>query len=97
MSMALSVNGGQQADFEEVAVTASLVAIVDLDLGGRSVTNDAERVVALLYRKYGERRIAYRDTAGEWAELLHQHGEFAGFSPWVQFSDGLAGPFNKLL
>lgn len=61
-------------------LTEDAVFIVDDDNGGMSVTNAAEAVVKDIYEFYGDRRIVYRDTMGEWDELLHNHGTFAGFS-----------------
>ena len=57
-----------------------LIKIIDLD-GPRSVTNDAERVVAELNKRFPNYRILYQDTMGNWDELLHIHGIFTGFAP----------------
>ena len=58
----------------------SVIAVVDHD-HGRSVTNDAEAVIAQLAEKFdlSKFRVIYRDTRGVWDELLVQHGQFAGF------------------
>lgn len=63
-----------------VAVSSEKVFIVDEDIG-RSVTNDAEKVVMELYAEFGNKRIIYRDTMGRWDELQHDHGYFTGFAP----------------
>ena len=47
----------------------------------RSVTNDAENVVATLAGKLGNRRLFYYDSMGEMDELLVKNGQFAGFAP----------------
>jgi hypothetical protein len=57
------------------------VFIIDRD-GPMSVTNDAEAVVAWVNAWCPERRIIYRDTMGQWDELLHSNGRFDGFAPY---------------
>ena len=68
------------AQYRVVKVLADAVWIIDLKTG-RSVTNDAERVVAELHKEYGNRRIYYRDTQDCWDELKHELGRFTGFAP----------------
>lgn len=58
------------------------VFIVDDNNGGMSVTNDAEAVVVDVLAKYPDHQIIYRDTEGQWDELLHWKGQFAGFKPY---------------
>lgn len=68
------------------------VWIVDND-DGRSVTNDAERVVAELVARFGNRRFFYRDTIGRWDELKHDGRAFVGFAPsprWAQRAGAVA-------
>jgi len=62
-------------------VLGKMVFIVDNDVG-MSVTNDAENVVVDVLRTYPNHRIIYRDTMGQWDELLHHNGQFAGFAPY---------------
>lgn len=57
------------------------VWIVDLDRGARSVTNDADRVVARILADYPGYRIIYRDSLGNWDELKHDGARFTGFAP----------------
>jgi hypothetical protein len=59
---------------------AAVIAVIDLD-EGRSVTNDAEAVIAQLAEKFdlSKYRVIYRDTRGIWDELEVCDGEFAGF------------------
>ena len=47
-----------------------------------SVTNDAEAVVYELVNKYGNKRIIYKDSDGNWDELLHDGDQFTGFGPY---------------
>jgi hypothetical protein len=59
------------------------IAVVDLNSeGARSVTNDAEAVVAELARRFGlhERRVFYRDSMGVWDELKHDGARFTAFA-----------------
>jgi hypothetical protein len=57
------------------------VFIVDND-DGMSITNDAENVVKDVLAKYPNHRIIYRDTDGNWDELMYSQGEFSGFKPF---------------
>lgn len=70
----------RMAYYHVVKQTEEIVWIVDED-GPVSVTNDAERVVTDLFRLYGDRRIIYQDTDGNWDELKHVGGNFGGFAP----------------
>lgn len=55
--------------------------------GRRSVTNDAEAVLALLARTIRNRRFLYFDSEGRLDEILHNGaGQFVGFVP-VSFED----------
>jgi hypothetical protein len=65
-------------NYRVVKVTPNVVHIVDLGVG-RSVTNDAENVVEEVNRQYPARRIIYRDTDGQWDELVHNNGVFVDF------------------
>lgn len=57
-------------------------ALVLFDRDGRvSITNDAEAVVANVLSTHPDKRILYRDTIGDWAELLHDGKKFIGFKP----------------
>src|SRR5690242_17757597 len=61
-------------------VYGNVVAVIDHDRG-RSVTNDAENVIADLAQQFDltKFRVIYRDTRGVWDELLAKDGRFAGF------------------
>lgn len=73
----------RHADYKIAMITPGFVAIIDLDIGGPSVTNDAEWVVKDLdnrLRRFplighspdeflGGRRFFYRDTLGSWDEI----------------------------
>lgn len=70
-----------RSSFSVFHVNHDKVFIVDQDVG-MSVTNDAENVVAFVYDRHPGRRIIYRDTNGDWDELLHQDGKFCGFKAY---------------
>ena len=74
---------GPECDFRVVKVSDvdRIVWIVDYDGGERSVTNDAEAVVAALESRYPGYRVIYRDSMGAWDELCHQGDRFTGFKP----------------
>lgn len=64
-------------------VAPTAVFLVDNDVG-RSVTNDAENVVAAVAASHPNRRIFCKDTMGCWDELVHNNGtflRFAGIAP----------------
>ena len=50
---------------------------------GRSLTNDAEAVIAQLAGRgvLEGRRVLYQDTEGRWDEMRHEAGRFRGFAP----------------
>ena len=68
-----------KSSFSITEIKDDRVVILDNNLGGRSVTNDAENVVEYLYNVYGDRRIFYIDSDGVLDELRHNKGEFVGF------------------
>jgi hypothetical protein len=70
-----------RALFTITGVGDDRVYIEDND-GPMSVTNDAEAVVAFVNALHPEKRIVYRDTMGQWDELLHTNGRFDGFAPY---------------
>ena len=68
-----------KSSFSITEIKDDRVVILDNNLGGRSVTNDAENVVEYLHSVYGNRRIFYIDSEGILDELRHNKGEFVGF------------------
>ena len=67
-------------------VHGNVVAIIDHDQG-KSVTNDAENVIADLAACFdlSKYRVIYKDTRGIWDQLLvDRTGRFAGFSRYVK-------------
>ena len=75
-----------RAAFSLDHVAGNIVFIVDND-GPVSVTNDAEAVCRFLDDHYPSHRIVYRDTQGDWDELLHNNGVFTGFGPYRENSE----------
>ena len=64
-------------------ILSTAVFLVDNDIG-RSVTNDAENVVSAINSEHPGKRIFYKDTTGNWDELVHNNGlflRFAGIAP----------------
>lgn len=59
-----------RSDYEIVCIQEDKIFLVDLDLGNKSVTNDAEDVVEEININFPNRRIIYRDTLGAWDEIL---------------------------
>jgi hypothetical protein len=56
------------------------IVLKDMDAGGLSITNDAERVVANWAPTLNGRRLFYFDSVGDLDELRVEKGRFAGFS-----------------
>lgn len=71
------------ADFEIVFVESEFILIKDLDLGNKSVTNDAEAVVEMLLDSFGDRRIFYYDSTNEIDELKHDGKRFTAFGAGI--------------
>ena len=82
-------NGKPEPDYEIVGDRNGVVYLVDLDLGGPSVTNSAELVVARVAHNYPGQKIVYRDTTGRWDELVHSDGTFTGIRAWLGFTPEL--------
>jgi hypothetical protein len=61
-------------------VHGNVITIIDLDQG-KSVTNDADNVIADLAASFdlSQYRVIYRDTRGIWDEMLVKDGAFADF------------------
>lgn len=71
------------ADFRIVAETDEIVFIEDMNLGNVSVTNEAEYVVQTVLSNHGtRRRIIYKDSEGQWDELVHDGKQFVDFAPY---------------
>lgn len=73
-----------------------IVFIRDLNMGGMSVTNDAENVYGRVRTTYGAVRVVYQDSEGEWFEIKLITGANpadwrVAFEPW----DGLAWDILK--
>lgn len=65
--------GDKRADYDIVRVEYDRVFIIDLDLGNKSVTNDAEYVYSELQSLWPNRRVIYRDSIGEWSEITTEY------------------------
>jgi hypothetical protein len=64
--------GNSRADYDIVRVEHDRVFIIDLDLGNKSVTNDADYVWSEIQSMWPGRRLIYRDSAGRWDEIIFQ-------------------------
>ena len=69
------------SDYEITKIDHSkkIVYLEDLNLGNKSVTNDAENVVEEVNEHYPYYHIYYCDSESKWAELIHDSGLFIGF------------------
>lgn len=67
---------GPRADYT-YTVEGSVIAIVDLDQGGRSVTNDIENVLDDIQAELGSLSgyaVIYRDSSGQWDGVRIERG-----------------------
>jgi hypothetical protein len=80
--------GYKRSDYDIVCVESDRVFIIDLDLGNKSVTNDAEYVYSELQSSWPNRRVIYRDSIGEWSEITGHCNSldicFIGFRPYTE-------------
>lgn len=72
----------QKADYGVIQVESDRVFIVDLNLGGPTITNAAETVARDLQSRYKNRRVIYRDTLGEWTEMRINARNVVLFAPY---------------
>jgi len=77
-----NISGRTRSDWAFEIRDSGVVHIVDLDLGNRSVTNDAEQVIEELHKEIGltNRRVQYVDSMGVVDQLLHIDGVFSTFA-----------------
>lgn len=74
-----------QSDWAYVEFDANgqrLVVVIDLDQGGRSVTNDADNIVADLWGRQiitAASQLIYRDSQGQFDQILFRDGYFVDF------------------
>lgn len=68
--MPLRFSYNNRSDYDIVRVEHDRIFIIDLDLGHKSVTNDAENVYSELQFFWPGRRIIYRDSQGTWDEIV---------------------------
>ncbi len=70
--------------FEIKSINDLFILLIDLDKG-KSVTNDARRVVGVLRKiipgGIGSRKIYYKDSYGRFDQINVKDGKFCGFSP----------------
>jgi hypothetical protein len=87
---AVGCNQGNQATYT-VAAEDGVICIVDADQG-KSVTNDAEGVVADLARCGFDLSlpVIYRDTQGVWDQIVVEKGRFNRFASLGQVSKDAA-------
>ena len=71
--------------FHVSKVENGIVYLVDDsgDTNFKTITNDAENVLAVVCKKYGfDKRAVYLDTDNEWWEIKHNGGIFESFAPY---------------
>lgn len=77
--------GNRRSDYDIVRVEHDRVFIIDLDLGNKSVTNDAEYVYNELQEMWPGRRVIYRDTNNKWDEIkCHDPWHVLNFYSYIE-------------
>ena len=74
-----------QADYAVIQTDFDRVFLVDLVMGGKSVTNDAEAVCEELQAAYPGKRVIYRDSMGRWDEMRVGSRNEVLFSPYDEY------------
>lgn len=74
------------SDYHIVQIHLDIVFVRDMDKGRMSVTNDAVSVCKEIHAVYPNHRIVYRDSVGDWCELVHSNGEFIGYKPYFDYT-----------
>jgi hypothetical protein len=71
------------AEFYIAKETNEYIYIIDTGIDAKSVTNDANSVVAFLTENHRleQRRLFYRDSMGQIDEIVHENGQFIRFVP----------------
>lgn len=71
------------SDFKIISVLPDKIFLEDLNLGRMSVTNDADDVCERIARQHPGRRIIYKDSEGQWDEMIHAYGKFKSFKRYL--------------
>ena len=74
-----------QADYAVIQVDYDRVFLVDLALGGKSVTDDVKAVCEELQYAYRGRRVIYRDRFGLWTEMRIGVRNDVLFAPYDEY------------
>jgi hypothetical protein len=80
----MELNRSKYVIVEDDFLQAEPLVIKDIGRDAKSVTNDAENVVADLIKQGhlpAGRRLLYYDSDGQLDELLIKDGQFVGFAP----------------
>ncbi len=70
----------QKSNFAILDITERVIYLEDLNMGGRSMTNDAETVYAWCEHHYPGKKVVYKDSEGAWAQMLKETD-----SSWIRF------------
>lgn len=74
-----------KADYAVIQSDFDRVFLVDLDLGGKSVTEDVEAVCEELQAAYPRKRVIYRDRFGIWTEMRVGARNEVLFAPYDEY------------
>lgn len=102
MAFAVSPRPRASADYLYDLTEDGLLVIIDQDLGGRSVTNDIDNVLADIAQAearptLARLRVMYRDSQGEWCRVvLSKEGRYDCFRSFGKRVSGEAEALELL-
>lgn len=89
------------SDFHVIQIDRDRVFLIDLDLGRRSVTNDADNVAVWVQQTYPGKRLIYRDSMGRWDEIALTSNNVVVFLPYDDYlpdnATSYAGGYDGIL
>ena len=82
------------AEYDIVYMDDYKVYLIDLNLGSKSITNDAERVYEEIQKKYPGKRVVYRDSMGRWDEIILED-QFSEAEHWFRSKSIAFKPYKE--
>lgn len=79
-----------RSNYTILGIKSDVIYIEDMNIGGKSLTNDIEDTIREVVNLLGNKRIIYKDSEGVWCEAIHNNGIFIGFGEDNAFSEWTA-------
>jgi len=88
-----------RAEYDIVYIDDSKVYLIDLDLGSKSITNDAELVYEDIQKQFPGKRVIYKDSMGQWDEIVLEEytvrDQFCSEEPWFHSKTIAFKPYKE--